>query len=591
MKWLLRGRSIPFAALMILVFALLAGLRLVMMQDYSVMLDCESCLVYPSLWYEVQLLLGLCCADLLARRWAPRMAWAVRVLILGVLLICALDGWVLKSFLVRLDWREALKFWGDLDAGLFFLRLLASHAWWKVAAVALGAAALLYALVGYVFERRSFPRSCLWVSGALLALSVVMAPQRQYHDIYVRHALAAFVDPPSLHREYSAAWVQAQTPRLREAATQRICTPEPVMTSRPAQVVLVVVESLSSYQSQAFGGIHDWTPQLDRWSQKGRRFTHFLANGKTTEDGLFALLTGRAPILQSGRRTIYESDLDPARPALPQLLSQQGYSTAFLTTGNLGFMQKGVWLEQVGFQTISGHDDPFYVGMPRYHFDAAEDSALYARAVQWMQQQSQQPYFLVLETVSSHQPYFDPVAKKPSMEGAFRYTDDALGKFLDQLESDGFLEQGLVIVTGDHRAMVPASVQEREALGVDHLSRVPLLMLGASAEVAQESGRFSQLDLLPSLQQLLLPGQTCRYTGQGIWNTGSMAPASCTFMVRAQDPDKEFVQCGEQVFQVLLDAEHTQYRGLQGPRPYLDAIHVQRVPVHQKPAPEGAAIP
>ncbi|NMM78833.1 hypothetical protein B2J89_19460 [Acidovorax sp. SRB_24] len=582
----------PFAALVASIFVLLVCMRLKMMQDYSVMLDCGNCLVYPSLWHETQLMLGMLCVDLAARRWLARGAWLVRLLLLACLLIWVLDFWVLKSFLVRLDWREAQKFWRDIDSAGFFLRLFASQALWRVMVSALGVLVVLCVAVGYLRQGRlRHPGWLLPLAGGLFGLSLLFGPEPHFHYVYVRNALAAFIDPSTLYREYSAPWVEQHTPRLRKAAGAKICTAQFVSGPRPVQVVLVVVESLSSYQSQAFGGIHDWTPQLDRWSAKGRRFTHFLANGKTTEDGLFALLTGRPAILQSGRKTVYESDLDPARPTLPQLLYQAGYVTAFMTTGNLAFMQKGVWLEQIGFQTISGHDAPFYDGMPRYHFDAPVDAALYGNARQWMRKQAEQPYFLVLETVSSHQPYFDPIRQKSSIEGAFRYTDAALGDFLDQLEADGFFENGLVIVTGDHRAMVPSSAQERERLGEDHLSRIPLLMLGHSAPAGRERGYFSQQDLLPSLQQQLLRGETCRYPGQGLWNEGHTAAAKCVFTARAQHPDSVFMQCGERVREVRLEAEDTHFVGLQGPTPYLDAIHVQRMPVHLRPPLNEPAVP
>lgn len=578
---LYRLRRVPFAILMALVFCLMEGAQLLALREYSLMLDCGGCLERGAFWRELELLLWLICADLVARRWLPRWAWLVRVLVVGVLVICVLDWWVQKNFFMRLDWREVQKFWGELDSAAFFLRLLTQQVWWKALGVVCAAVAMLGVCACYVLQRRQFPGWCLAVALPLLLLCLWLSPGPQYHEVYVRHALSAFFNPPTVHRVYSPAWIDQNMPRLRDVARQRVCVKPAVAQPRPDKVVLVVVESLSNYQSRAYGGVHDWTPQLDRWSARGRQFTHFLANGKTTEDGLFALLTGQIPIVQNGQRNMYASGLEPARPTLPQILHEAGYHTAFMTSGNLSFMDKQTWLQKVGFQTISGHDDPFYEGLPRYHFDAAWDEALYAHALQWMRQQ-QGPYFLVLETVSTHQPYFDPVAKKNSMEGAFRYADAALGDFLDTLERDGFLADGLVIVTSDHRAMVPASAQERQQLGEDHLSRVPLLMLGYKVGVAQESGAFSQQDLLPSLQHLLVPEEVCLYPGQGLlWNMPGAAPAQCIFMVRAQAPDSEFLRCEGKTFEIRLDGENTQYVGEQGPSQYIDAVHVQRLAVGQ----------
>lgn len=577
--WLWR---VPFAVPMVLAFGLMEAGQLLALREYSAMLDCNGCLERAAFWRELELLLWLVCADLAARRWLPRWAWLVRSLVVGVLVICALDWWVRLNFLVRLDWREAQKFWGELDSAAFFLRLLTQQAWWKVLGVACAAVAVLGVCGSYILQRRQLSGWCLVVALPLLLLCLWLSPGPQYHEFYVRHALAAFVNPPTVHRVYSPAWIDQQMQRLRDAAQQRrVCVKPATAQPRPAKVVLVVVESLSNYQSRAYGGVHDWTPQLDRWATKGRQFTHFLANGKTTEDGLFALLTGQIPIVQNGKRSMYASKLGAARPTLPQILHEAGYHTAFMTSGNLGFMDKRAWLQRLGFQTISGHDNPFYEGMQRYHFDAAWDEALYAHAFQWMKQQ-QGPYFLALETVSTHQPYFDPIAKRKSLEGAFRYADAALGDFLDTLEQDGFLADGLVIVTSDHRAMVPASAQERQTLGEDHLSRVPLLMLGYQVEAAQEPGVFSQQDLLPSLQHLLAQEEACLYPGQRLlWNTPGSASEQCIFTVRAQALDREFLRCAEKTFEIRLDGEDTQYEGEQGPLQYIDAVHVQRLAVGQ----------
>lgn len=571
-----RLRQVPFAIFMALAFCLLKGLQLQTLSEYSRMLDCHGCLERTAFWRELELLLWLVCADLGARRYLPRYAAAARLLVVGSLLICLLDWWVQTNFQVRLDWREVQKFWGELGSAEFFLRLLGKQQWWMAAFQVCVALVFAASCAIYIFQRAHLPKWCLPGAVFALALCVYISPRPQYHEVYVRHAIAAFFNPPSIHRTYSQSWVEQQAPRLRHLAQERVCAPPQTTGGKPSKVVLLIVESLSSYQSQAYGGVQDWTPNLDRWSTKGRKFTHFLANGKTTEDGLFALLTGQIPVTQDGLRNMYESKLALTRPTLPKILKEAGYHTAFMTSGNLSFMGKHEWLAKVGFHTISGHDAPFYDGLPRYHFDAAWDGALYQQAREWMGQQ-ELPYFLVLETVSSHQPYFDPINQRRSMEGAFRYTDAALGQFLDDLEREGFFSDGLVIVTSDHRAMVPASAQERQEMGDDYLSRVPMLMLGHGVSVQQESGVFSQQDLLPSLQHWLTQQETCLYPGQGLWRLDSAQPAQCVYTLEAPAPSSQFLRCAGKTFEIRLDGENTRYEGQSGAPHYLDALHIQRL--------------
>lgn len=574
-----RLQRLPAAFWLALLFCVLKGVRLSVLSAYSRMLDCSGCLEYTAFWRELELFLWLVCADLAGRRYFPRGAGWVRGAVVVALLVSALDLWVQKNFLVRLDWREAQKFWGELDSAAFFLRLLGNQGWEMVAGATAATLVFLGVAGWYVWQPMVYPRWGLPAGVSLLLLCVLLRPAPPFHEVHLRHAVAAFFDPPSVGRAYAASWVENNTARLSKTVAPSLCVqPKRSYVKPPSKVVMVVVESLSNYQSQAYGGIHDWTPQLDRWAAKGRQFTHFLANGKTTEDGLFALLTGQMPIVQNGRSTMYASELVASRPTLPQVLAKAGYHTGFMTSGNLSFMEKQGWLEKIGFQMISGHDAPFYDGMQRYHFDAPWDEALYEHARQWMGQQ-EAAYFLVLETVSSHQPYFDPIAKKTSIEGAFRYADAALGDFLDTLEQEDFFSDGLVVVTSDHRAMVPTSLQERQQMGEALFSRVPLLILGGSVSVGQERRAFSQQDLLPSLQYGLAQEETCLYPGQGVWSTPEALPAQCIFAVQAPVPSSEFLYCGNKTFEVRLDGEETQYVGAPGLPNYLDAIHAQRLAV------------
>lgn len=60
-------------------------------------------------------------------------------------------------------------------------------------------------------------------------------------------------------------------------------------------IIILMVESLSSYQSKFFSGINNWTPHIDSIAANNLSFTNFYANGFTTEDALIAVLTGVLP--------------------------------------------------------------------------------------------------------------------------------------------------------------------------------------------------------------------------------------------------------------------------------------------------------
>ena len=132
-------------------------------------------------------------------------------------------------------------------------------------------------------------------------------------------------------------------------------------------------------------GLHDWVPELDALAGQGLLLTHFLANGIDTEAGLISLLSGEPALARGDTKTVFQP-FEAPKNSLPRMLADNGWRTAFLTTGDLDFLDKGRWLGDIGFQLVEGDDAAFYKGMKRYHFDAAPDAALFDRALQFLAQ-------------------------------------------------------------------------------------------------------------------------------------------------------------------------------------------------------------
>ena len=151
-------------------------------------------------------------------------------------------------------------------------------------------------------------------------------------------------------------------------------------------IILLILESFSMYHSKFFSGINDYTPNLDKIALKGKAFTNFISNGFTTEHALISIFTGKFPIpnIKESQYNFFSDsfkgfyNLDNT---LPKILNRNGYYSEFLTTGNLGFSNKGAWLKNIGFDYIEGNDATYYKNFKRFHFDAAPDDALYGRVL------------------------------------------------------------------------------------------------------------------------------------------------------------------------------------------------------------------
>jgi len=311
----------------------------------------------------------------------------------------------------------------------------------------------------------------------------------------------------SARRPYSSGFVNSVDPTV----VREICEPT---RSTTGPVILYMVESLSSYHSALFGGLHDWTPHLDSIGQSHTAFINFLSSGFTTEDAEIALLTGLPPILPPNTLSVgggvYFRGYWGLRETLPNAMRDAGYETAFLTTADLEFSATGEWAHSVGFDFVEGSESPAYDGHRRYHFDAAADEILVQRVLDYMREATART-FVFVKTVSGHHPFVDPVTGDLSEEGSVRYVDAQIQSLVHGLERIGFFETGHLIIVGDHRAMTPLHEFELDTWGPETaLARVPAVVVSETfmPRMGLVLDQFNQVDLSGSLMAGLA-GKKC----------------------------------------------------------------------------------
>lgn len=160
-------------------------------------------------------------------------------------------------------------------------------------------------------------------------------------------------------------------------------------------IILLIVESWSSWQSQHFSGLENWTPGLDAIAAENLYSKHFYSNGYKTKEGLIAFFTGLQPMPGMGpsdRQRPFR-DFESIDRTLPKLLAQNGYQSLFMTSGTLDFSKKHAWLDNIGFDYYEGHDHPGYIGQPRFTFSAVADAVLYSRILEMLTGDGQKERF------------------------------------------------------------------------------------------------------------------------------------------------------------------------------------------------------
>lgn len=503
---------------------------------------------------------------------------ALSVVLKGAICVALLvyigDIVALKVFYTRLAFDDLAKYGGDAHSVWSVAQQIATTKTALLLLVLLGCA-LPAALIFVTVRQRPSNRAFAAISGVIVLTFGVwglFAGPSHVHAWAFRNVFEANLGR-GLNSSYSEGFEQAclaQTPLL---ARQRLCA---AGENTQPNIILVVVESLSSHHSKLFSGLSNTVPNVDRIARDGSAYTHFYANGFTTAAGLIAMLTGQFPIPAvnaaiHGNRFAFAGFFD-SDPSLARTLSRAGYRTEFLTTGNLRFSNKGAWLESLGFDVIEGHTHPFYNDWERYHFEAAPDEALYGRVLASIAANrahtpaDDTPFFMLLETVSTHPPYLNPRTGGRSEHAAFQYADEELGRFYDRLRADSFFANGVLIVTGDHRSMTPVKSSERERFGRTAASRVPLVIVtGNRPTRAIVDAPFQQVDMIPSLRSLVTHS-FCLTTFQRsflapVSSTAAPASRSTGPILHARGDDRDVVDVflGTHNGAVRLDGDNTRF--------------------------------
>lgn len=489
------------------------------------------------------------------------LAPLLRVACLALFAAQAVDLAFVRLLSLRLDLGDVVRYGREVRAGLSLAAGLGARSGGALPAEVPGAALALLLLGGLAVVLtmpfpRIVPRASLRAFAAIalftLATAAIPADRSRFHGWAYPNVVVANL-PRSTAVPYSRGY-------LDRAARSR--APVAVVSGRDmrASVILYVVESLSSVQSARFGGIHDFTPSLDALAARGLAFRDFVANGFNTNPGLVALLTGRVPLppVGSGYDESFAGFLDG--PTLPKSLAAHGYFTEVLSSSDLGFTRKGEWFERIGFESVRGGRDPVFDGWPRFAFDSAPDEAL-VNAVSLRERQlradaDERPFLLVAETTTSHMPFVHPNGVDRSEEAVFRYVDAQIGRLASLLEESGFLANGLLIVTSDHRKMAPLEPEELRRWDVGAFSRIPLVVLGRGGVPREVRETFQQADLLGSLVCLLTP--ECPVAPyRGLLFEELPRPPACVLSPLVNDRTLVYVRCGADVATVRLDGDAT----------------------------------
>lgn len=291
----------------------------------------------------------------------------------------------------------------------------------------------------------------------------------------------------------------------------------------PRNVVLITVESLSAQFLGSFGNPAGLTPRIDALARDGLLFTRLYATGTRTVRGLEALSLGTPPI---PGQAIVRRPNNEHLSTVGEILRQQGYETFFLYGGYGYFDNMNAYFAgndyrvvdrtdfpkaSIGFENIWGVADEFL-----FDNSLAQLDETYAAG---------KPFLAQIMTTSNHRPFTYPdgridIPSPGKREGGVKYTDYAIGRFIDQARTRPWFDDTLFVIVADHCAS--AAGKTRLPVGGYH---IPLILYApALLKPGRDHRLASQIDIPPTLLDVMgLPGDD-HFFGMSLFETGERHP-------------------------------------------------------------------
>lgn len=302
-------------------------------------------------------------------------------------------------------------------------------------------------------------------------------------------------------------------------STKDVLSPFFFKSSRPPNIVIILVEGLGRAFANKGAYLGNFTPFIDSLSENSLYWENFLSEGGRTFAALPSII-GSLPFAKNGF-----SELGKAMPkhlSLLALLKQNGYNTSFYYGGDSRFDNMEAYLKNNSVDSI--YDErtfpPGFEKMPSQNGFTwgYGDKELFRYFLATPKKQTQ-PQLSVVLTVSTHNPFlineqeryytkletrmaelgFSEKAKSQNRRyrdqyASILYADDALRDFINQYKQRPEFNNTVFVITGDHRMPeIPMSTK------IDRY-HVPLLIY---SPLLQRKARFSAIsthfDITPSL--------------------------------------------------------------------------------------------
>jgi choline-sulfatase len=283
-----------------------------------------------------------------------------------------------------------------------------------------------------------------------------------------------------------------------------------VRRSAPVNVLLVSIDTLRADRVGAYGYGAAQTPAIDALARRGLRFANATSVGVLTLPAHTSLMTGTFPAYH-GVRDNGGFYVDDRHTTLAEMLKERGYRTGAFVGA---FVLDRRWGLDQGFDR---YFDEFDLSAAGPGMDTIQRSGrdVVDRALAWLVEDADRPFFAWVHLYDPHAPYLAPPAFRArfpqTLQGAYdaevAAADAEVGRLVEALHRDGRLDDTLIVVTGDHGESLGEHGEQAHGFFLyDAAVQVPLVIAGPEISSRVVPDQVRLVDVMPTiLERLQIP--------------------------------------------------------------------------------------
>jgi arylsulfatase A-like enzyme/cytochrome c-type biogenesis protein CcmH/NrfG len=275
-------------------------------------------------------------------------------------------------------------------------------------------------------------------------------------------------------------------------------------------VILITIDTLRADRLTCYGYTKGKTANIDALAADGVIFQNVYAQTPITLPSHATILTGTYPMYHKVQDVV--GRLRDGVPTLAEILKKNGYVTGAVVGSTV---LSARWRLNRGFDF---YDDRFSVreGLRQVDFDRLERRAedVIAPALEWLEANSRQPFFLWVHLFDPHDPYTPPPPfseefRDRPYDGEIAYVDASLARLFEKLKASGLYDRSFIVLMSDHGESLGEHQEMHHAYFIyDATLKVPMILKfpGSRFHGTRLTNRVRTVDVAPTiLQQLNIP--------------------------------------------------------------------------------------